>query len=336
MKKKLLLLFSLIVVSATNIYAQDPNFSQFFSSPLSVSPALTGSGESQWRAMSNIRNQWVGLGSPYKTKSISVDGKIIEGEYDNTSYVGVGGMLLLDDAMDGIYKNTHFTLNAAYHVTFDADAVHGFALGLGAIYNKTNIDFGKLSFGQQISSTGFNRALPANETSLNNIPGNTSVTAGAMYTYTTENTIADFGISGYRFLKTKKSVLNDPTQYDDARYAAHFDLGTSVNDRTNLSLNALFLTQSKVNSLMFGGTLGMFHGEEDLSLRVLNLGMFYRLGDAVIPYVGYVYNDFQLGVSYDVTVSKIKTGSTAPRTFEISLIYRHSKTFSTRIPCPGR
>ncbi len=330
------IVFFSMLAPSVNVHAQDPNFSQFFSSPLTISPAFAGNGESNWRAMANLRNQWVGLGSPFRTMSFSADGKLVQGEYNSNSYVGIGGMLLVDDAMDGIYKSTYFSANASYHVNFDADDVHGLALGLGAIYNKTNIDFSKLSFGQQISTSGFNRALPTGEVALSNIPGYTSVTAGAMYTYTTENTVFDFGIAGYRFLKSKRSVMNDPTQYDEPRYNAHFDFGTSLSDRTNLSFNALYLSQAKATSLTVGGAFGFSHGQEDYSLRVLNLGVYYRMGDAIIPYVGYVYNDVQLGLSYDVTVSKIMTSSTAPKTFELSLIYRHSKTFSNKIPCPGR
>lgn len=334
--KKLLLPFFLIAIFITASIicrSQDPNFSQFFSSPLTISPALTGNGETQLRAMANMRNQWVGFGSPYRTSSISVDGKLIE--YDN-SYLGIGGMVLMDDAMEGIYKSTHVSLNGAYHVTLDADALHGIAVGFGGVYSKTNIDFAKLTFGQQLSSTGFNRALPAGEPALNNMQGYASVCAGLMYTYTSENTIANFGVAGFRFIKTKNSVYNDATQYESPRYNAHIDFGTSLNERTNLSLNAIYLTQAKVRSVTLGGTLGLYHGEEDYSLRVLNLGMYYRLGDAVIPYIGYVYNSLQLGLSYDVTVSKIKSGSTTPKTFELSLVYRHSKTFANKIPCPGR
>lgn len=328
-------LITILISSAIICRAQDPNFSQFFSSPLTISPALTGNGETQWRAMANLRNQWIGFGSTYRTKSLSVDGKLMEGENDN-SYLGLGGMVLMDDAMEGIYKSTHLSLNVAYHLTLDEDAVHGIAVGFGGVYSKTNIDFAKLSFGQQLSSTGFNRPLPSGEPAMNNMQGYASVCAGVMYTYETENTFANFGVAGYRFVKTKNSVYNDATQYESPRFNAHFDFGTLLNEQTNLSLNAIYLTQAKVSSITLGGTLGFSHGEADYSLKVLNLGMYYRLGDAIIPYVGYVYNSLQFGLSYDVTVSKIKSGSTTPKTFELSLIYRHSKTIRNKIPCPGR
>ena len=46
--KKILLLIS-ILVFVKWAEAQDPNFSQFFSSPLNVNPALTARINSDWR-----------------------------------------------------------------------------------------------------------------------------------------------------------------------------------------------------------------------------------------------------------------------------------------------
>jgi hypothetical protein len=49
MKKVILFIVLLIVMRAMN--AQDPSFSQFFSSPLNVNPALTARINSDWRAI---------------------------------------------------------------------------------------------------------------------------------------------------------------------------------------------------------------------------------------------------------------------------------------------
>ena len=54
-------------------------------------------------------------------------------------------------------------------------------------------------------------------------------------------------------------------------------------------------------------------------------GVWYWSKNAVIPYIGFAYKDFQLGLSYDVTISKLNQASIAPKTFELSLIYRGTK-----------
>src|SRR3954464_8133591 len=79
--------------------AQDPTFSQFFSSPLNINPALTANINADWRAVSNIRNQWLRAGSPYVTATISFDSRLFARRVANVSddnYFGVGGMMMYD------------------------------------------------------------------------------------------------------------------------------------------------------------------------------------------------------------------------------------------------
>jgi len=66
----------MIVMNAS--YAQDPTFSQFFSSPLNINPALTANINSDWRAITNYRSQWMGATSPYVTGTISYDSKVLQ------------------------------------------------------------------------------------------------------------------------------------------------------------------------------------------------------------------------------------------------------------------
>ncbi|MBU6262125.1 MAG: PorP/SprF family type IX secretion system membrane protein [Bacteroidetes bacterium] len=313
----LVLLFSNKVASA-----QDPNFSQFIASPLSINPALTSNGESSWRAMSNVRTQWVGIGSSYITQSLSVDGKLKKLDDDN--YLGIGGMVIAEKAMDGIFKSTYININTAYHLSLDNKG-NGLAVGLGYINNNTRIDFSQLSFDQQLSSIGFDRTLPAGEPSLSNATSFSSACAGIMYTYDNDNTFLNLGAAGYRFVKSNRSVLDDKTQYISPRYDIHADFGTALNDRVNLNVSAVHMIQNGTSNTSIGTSFGLVQNANDFNseqLRMLNLGMFYKIGNAIIPYVGYNYNAFQFGFSYDVNVSSVKSGSMSARSFEISFMYR--------------
>lgn len=313
----LVLLFSNKVASA-----QDPNFSQFIASPLSINPALTSNGESSWRAMSNVRTQWVGIGSSYITQSVSVDGKLKKLDDDN--YLGIGGMVIAEKAMDGIFKSTYININTAYHLSLDNKG-NGLAVGLGYINNNTRIDFSQLSFDQQLSSIGFDRTLPAGEPSLSNATSFSSACAGIMYTYDNDNTFLNLGAAGYRFVKSNRSVLDDKTQYISPRYDIHADFGTALNDRVNLNVSAVHMIQNGTSNTSIGTSFGLVQNSNDFNseqLRMLNLGMFYKIGNAIIPYVGYNYNAFQFGFSYDVNVSSVKSGSMSARSFEISFMYR--------------
>src|ERR1041384_4124415 len=127
MKRKTLLIC--LVIVGISVHAQDPSFSQFFSSPLNVNPALTAKINSDWRAISNFRDQWIGPASPYATGTVSFDRKILQNKIPNVheekNTLGIGGMLMYDYAMDGIMKSTYASANLSYSVVLaDGPTVH--------------------------------------------------------------------------------------------------------------------------------------------------------------------------------------------------------------------
>ena len=105
-KLKYIFLFTVIFcTSRANVYAQDPVFSQFYSSPMSVNPALAGNGNASWRIVGNNRSQWIGQGlDPLTTTSISFDGKLFKQRNNESNYIGGGLMFLQDKGLAGAYK----------------------------------------------------------------------------------------------------------------------------------------------------------------------------------------------------------------------------------------
>jgi type IX secretion system PorP/SprF family membrane protein len=324
--------FALVATTPVGLCAQEPNFSQFFASPLSVNPALAGSSDADWRAISNIRRQWIGNISPYSTQTISIDGKLKA--LENQSYFGIGGMMLSEKAMEGLYKSNFINLNASYHQALD-DNGNGISVALGMVNNSTRVDLGGLTFDQQLSSTGFNQALPIAETNLGNSTSFTSATAGLLYTYDNEFSFLNVGISGYRFIKTKRSLLNNPSNRISPRYSAHADFGTAINDVISANFSALHIMQDGMSITSLGAMMGIQHGEqlfEENKVRIFNLGLYYRLNDMITPYVGYVFNGFQFGLSYDVNGSTSKTGSVNYKSIELSFLYkRYLPTYRRKI-----
>ena len=58
----------LVLVFITAItQAQDPHFSQFFSSPLTINPAFTGKFNGSFRVTGNYRNQWPTINNAFIT-----------------------------------------------------------------------------------------------------------------------------------------------------------------------------------------------------------------------------------------------------------------------------
>jgi type IX secretion system PorP/SprF family membrane protein len=340
MKKNIYTLFCCLiyfgVIGVEKTYAQDPIFSQFFSSPLSINPSLAGNGSADWRLVGNLRNQTIGTGGrSLNTTSLSFDGKLFRQKDKTTNYIG-GGLLFLQDAgLDGAYKSNSFQFMASSHVSLDDEDANGLSVGLGAAYSNTIIDFSQLSFGQQLASSGFNRALPANEPLLSNVKPYFSLSAGITYTYTTEEANFDIGFSGYRFMKTNRSALGDPTQLDPPRYNLHADYQTYLNERTIFSANGMYVMENGLNTYTAGVNVGRILDENELP-AVLNLGLFYRGNEAVIPYVGMMYKNLQAGITYDINVASSSNALGLLKTYEFSLVFRSPKRNPKALPCPWK
>lgn len=332
------IIFSLLFV--TSAFSQDPSFAQYFSSPLNINPALTANIHSNWRLITNIRDQWVGAASPYTTGTISYDGKLQASQYENapeTNYFGLGAMLMYDKAMGGIQKSTYASLNGSYNIKITEDQynnTHKLSMGFGLIYGQKKIDISKLNFEEQFTGKGFDINLPSGEEGLSNMKPYTSLSAGLVYSVSSETNNFDIGVSAFHLNKPKQSYVQDENQFLAIRKVAHANFETIVNDQLVLSTNAIYQNQANANYISVGGSLGYRLDTEEETM--VNGGLWYWSKNAVIPYVGLSYKNLQVGFSYDVTISKLAQAAKKPSTFEVSLILRGTKKASGIIPCPWK
>ena len=80
-----------------------------------------------------------------------------------------------------------------------------------------------------------------------------------------------------------------------------------------------------------------FHLSDDEDNQVeLYTGAMYRVGDAVIPYLGLELQSLWLGFSYDINHSGLKTASQSRGGNEISIIYvkQPSDPRNRQVECP--
>jgi hypothetical protein len=79
--KRILTLVIALTFCLQSTWAQDPNFSQFFASPMTLNPALTGKFDGVFRVAGNYRNQWPTINNAFVTKTVSVDFSIKESPF---------------------------------------------------------------------------------------------------------------------------------------------------------------------------------------------------------------------------------------------------------------
>src|SRR5262245_32708484 len=200
--KNFMVAFVLIAVQS---HAQDPSFSQFFSSPLNINPALTAAINADWRVISNYRDQWIGPASPYITGTVSYDRKMFQKKFpgiEEGNVFGLGGMLMFDKAMAGVVKSSYASMNMSYRVKLsNGETKHKLAAGFGAIYGHRRIDYNGVDFEEQFTGYGFNTNLPTGESSLSNMKPYFSVSTGLLYSITSVNSNFDIGVAAFHVNK---------------------------------------------------------------------------------------------------------------------------------------
>jgi len=338
MKKNQNIVLIILLTISSYCYGQDPSFSQFFSSPLNINPALTANINADWRLISNLRDQWIGPASPYMTGSISFDRKIMQDKVagvEEGNVMGVGGMLMFDHAMGGVAKSMWASLDFSYQIKLiDAEVKHKLGIGFGAIYGRRTVDFSRLDFEEQFTGYGFNTNLPTGEAALSNMKPYISASAGLTYSISSEQSNFDVGVAAFHFNKPKQTFLENENQILAIRKVGHANFETFLNERTVLNLNGIYQFQDQAKYFSVGGAFGYYLQDENQSL--LNVGVWYWSKNAIVPYVGVSYKDMQFGVSYDLTVSKLNQATRKPNTFEVSIILRGIKDPTGIIPCPWK
>jgi type IX secretion system PorP/SprF family membrane protein len=320
------------ILASCSIEAQDPHFSQFFMAPQFINPALVGIGTGDWKIMGNVRQQWGNAGTPFNTQALAAEVKITGREEDeNTLAVGVS--VMNDQSMNGAFKSIYGSGIVAYNLRLAPS--HRLGAGLSAAYGNRIIDYSQLTFGEQFTSGGFNLSLPTGETSLTNMKPFVSVGAGLLYSYTTEYLNIDAGIAADNVNRPPQTFLNDPRKYLEPRYTFHCNMEYSASDRMIYNLNTIFQRQNLQSYFSLGGSAG-FDLTDGFRDRIFYLGIWYRESDALYPYVGFQTGSFQIGLSYDVTISSQNKGPYNPRSFELSFVLRNARKVPGVIPCPWK
>lgn len=314
-----------------NIHAQDPHFSQFFASPLTLNPALTGKFDGTLRATGNYRNQWPTINRAFTTTTLSVDFPILQNMIGVNDTWGIGLMAYSDQSANSALKFNYLSFSTAYHKGLDENGRQQIGAGFQATYSNMSLDPQKLTFEDQLTPFGFTGTTTE---VFQNTNGNYfDLNAGVLYSGSSSDQNHYYaGISMYHITRPKQSftgsffILNPRTTFHAGGY---FPVG----DRLTLHTSGLFSTQAKAYETVLGAAMQL-PVTEDEKPTSFYVGSWVRLNDAIIPYVGLEFGSFRFGATYDINTSQLKTASESRGGIEISLIYINRPAESRGLPCP--
>lgn len=324
MKQYFITIFICSLLLVNRSFGQDPHFSQYHNLPLTVNPAATGNFNSTAAIVANFRQQWRGIGMPYNTGYFNGEFRLLKNKLPNDNRLGVGIGGMYDESLGGGLKTNMASASAAYNINLGGYKSQSFiGVGIGGSYFNRRIDFTKLNFQQQFSSGGFDTNLPTGETSLQALKNVFDVNAGISYTYTDDSWYVNAGFGAFHINEPAQTALNDANERIRRRYSAHGTVSFPLDFNKDLQLHGLHSWQGNVKETTVGtGITWLLNNAEDKEKALeLETMVFYRINDAVYPYVGFIYAGMYVGLSYDVTVSSLATQALPNRSLELSLRY---------------
>lgn len=301
---------------------QDLHFSQWFNSPLTTNPANTGFiPDADYRIGANYRNQWSSVMSePYKTMSVWGDAQVFRNRIQS-GWLGLGGVLLHDVAGSGNLTTTSVYGSVAYHQMVGYSSL--ITAGFNAGWVNKRINSANLKFPDQFDGKFFTNQMPSaviiDEPNVNYF----DMQVGVNYAYfPSDKMYVNAGFSVQHINGARESFFStDPSGFDSKippRYIGFLNGSFKTSDLVILNPMAYYTNMAGSYEAV-AGMNAQYNLSGDGDNQVIG-GLYYRVGDAIIPMVGFVYKNLRLMFTYDVTVSSLNKYNGSRGAWEFSAI----------------
>ncbi len=339
--KSVLVISGLILWGVNPVTAQDPQFSQFYAAPLYLNPAFAGATQ-QGRVGINYRNQWPSIDANFTTISAFAD------FYIEDKNSGVGALLTRDNV--GLLGLQSISLALQYAYQLQITKTLSFRPGFqAAIYNRS-VNFGKLTFGDQLNPDGSLGVTREDLSGQNKFFPDISM-GGLFYTPN-----AWLGFAAHHLTRPNQSITggSDPLPMKlsgHAGYKFFFKpgvMGSGVyahKQERSVAPTVQYRHQGQFDQM----DVGMYFTFEPIIIGTWYRGIPFKKvngfsnNESIVMLVGLVLkgkNDvLNIGYSYDYTVSQLGPGSGGAH--EFSLVYswptrnpRKPPKDKMIIPCP--
>jgi type IX secretion system PorP/SprF family membrane protein len=328
--KKIIYSFFIFCSVCLTTYGQDIHFSQIQESPLWLNPANTGFSAGYFRAIANYRSQWAAMGNAYQTMALSLDGVAFK-TAKKKSYMGFGLFVFNDKA--GVAKMGVLDVQLSSAVNLQLSKKSKMSAGILAGFTQNTGSFNSLTYGNQFNGEKIDNNIASGENP--DYGSFFSLNSGVGVNYEFSNASVDMVRDDLFKLKIGGAVhhLNRPVQQFNAgsRYILPMRFVGNIQARidvkgTKWSLlpSAIYLKQASASEITLGTHVRYrFKNGTKITGAVtesgINIGVYYRVGDAIIPQLNLDMGKYAIGLSYDVNISKYKQVSYYSGGFEIYL-----------------
>lgn len=284
-------LFILSFGLSTQVLAQDPTFTQFYSNPVYLNPALSGSSGCP-RVALNYRNEWPQLSGNYVTYAAAYD------SYFKNISGGVGIVAMHDQQGAGTIQTS--MIGASYSYYLKVNRKFRLMFGTQAAYYQKYLDWSQLTFGDMIDPRrGFiyqTGDVPRGDGRRGFFDVSSGFVGFSKNFY--------FGGAFHHLNRPDESMILGQSRLP-IKITGHLGANIKLGQRgrysstTFLSPNIIYQNQNGFQQLNIGAYL---------KYESFTIGAWYRNKDAFILTVGLTTDKYRIGYSYDLTVSQLGNG----------------------------
>jgi type IX secretion system PorP/SprF family membrane protein len=319
------LLFLFIINYSAN--AQDIHFSQFDETPVQLNPSNVGVHH-EIQAIANYKNQWQSIASPFKTFAMSFDARLLKRK---KNHIGLGFDFFNDRAGDANVTSNQFNVSLSGIVPLSRKSL--FSGGLMCGYASHTINTSALTWGNQYNGMQYQSNIASGEPAAVGSFGYVDLGAGINYSYGTDEMYIsannarkiNLGVSVFHPHQPVYSFYGDASQRLYTKFVFNGNAAIGLKN-TNLVLKPSYIvflqgpTKEITPGMMFQYILqesSKYTGNKKPA--AFSIGGYYRVRDALIAVVKFEYANYEVGFSYDINLSQLRTVSSTRGGFEISL-----------------
>ena len=347
MKRILPVLAIFWIISCTQLSAQDPRFSQFYTAPQLLNPALTGVFDGEYRVNMHYRNQWNSI-----LDKSAFTGYAAGGDYRynvrDEDYAGIGLQLLNQRSGVGNLSRTQAHLNGSYIKQLggggyggpDYYLAAGAQLGLGQLSTNWNKYWFSRQYdpNSQTVNTGLNSGESGNDRSKTYLDFGVGL---LWYAVISERASAYFGGSFSHLNSPNISFYDDSSEKLYSRWTIHGGGEVILTPYLSLLPSAYLTGQCPSLESVFGSNIRYSNGDwQEFSIRA---GAFARINnrldkfnnfESTIVSLAFEFDRWMMGMSYDINFSDLQRVSNSRGSFELALIYTAKERKRYRVKCP--
>jgi type IX secretion system PorP/SprF family membrane protein len=344
------------LVAGLMTQAQDIHFSQYYASPLTLNPALTGKFDGFARVDGIYRGQYYGLSqssSIFRTPAISADFSLLKDKM-NGNALGIGLSVVNDQqsstASDGSgtgkINTTSIALDLGYTLNLNKAKSMQLSVGLEPSITMKNTN-GNYEYPQAFNTNlVYDPTSTYNEQISSNLAKKTyfNFAYGLFFNHKPINILTYYlGFSMNNVARPQTAVLAATTG-DQGKlpflFVVHGGLEIVVAPKWTLIPGFLYQNEAKANEANAGVTVGYDVMDRDKNgvrqKATIYFGLWNRMGNDqgsafqyrnITPKIGMDYRRFRVDFAYDISVGNIANdahpvpGIYRPQAYELALSY---------------